>query len=229
MHRRQAFTLIELLVVIAIIALLMAVIVPALRRVRDQAREVICMNNLRQVGLAANMYAEEWEQFIPRGLGGGSGQAWYQLFMPYLSQKATDGDYRSVDIYRCPSYPDKDQTVCFVVNGWAFEDSTDMIGFEMLEPTRLTDCTRRAQTIYLADNEDGQWRDIIREAGDKGDNKCDVWNPGHLPGSTGQNSSDGRRVAQQRHRNGCNALFLDWHTEWLAAEDVIIDLWRFEK
>ena len=230
-HRRQAFTLIELLVVIAIITLLMAVLVPALRRARDQAREVVCKNNLRQVGLAANMYAEEWEQLIPRGLGGGTGRAWYQLFMPCLSLKVADGDYRSVDIYRCPSYPDKDQTVCFVVNGWGFKDRSDDVGLEILEPTRLTDCTRRAETIYLADNEDGQWRDIIRKAGDKGGNKCDVWSPAHLPNSNTQNLSnaDERRVARQRHRTGCNTLFLDWHTDWIAADDMTIDLWRFEK
>ncbi|MBN2270363.1 MAG: type II secretion system protein [Sedimentisphaerales bacterium] len=228
---RRAFSLVELLVVIAIIALLMAVLVPALRRARDQAREVVCKNNLRQVGLAANMYAEEWEQLIPRGLGAETGRAWYQLFLPYLSQKAGDGDYRSIDIYRCPSYPDKDQTVCFVVNGWGFKDRSDDVGFEVLEPTRLTDCTRRAGTIYLADNEDGRWRDIIRKADDEGNNKCDVWSPAHLPGSDAQDSSNAyeRRVARQRHRNGCNTIFLDWHTDWIAADDMTIDLWRFEK
>jgi prepilin-type processing-associated H-X9-DG protein len=118
-----------------------------------------------------------------------------------------------------------------VVNGWGFKDRSDDVGFEIIEPTRLTDCTRRAETIYLADNEDGQWRDIIRKAGDKGGNKCDVWGPAHLPNSNTQNLSnaDERRVARQRHRNGCNTLFLDWHTDWIAAEDMTIDLWRFEK
>ncbi len=229
MYRRRAFTLVELLVVIAIIALLMAVLVPALRRARNQAREVVCKSNLRQVGLGANMYAGEWDMYVPRGLGGGSGKAWFQLFMPHLSQRAAGGDYRSVDIYRCPSYPDKEQTVCFVVNGWEFSSRSDMTGREVLKPTKLTECSRRAETIYLADNEDGRWRDIIRKADDPGENMCDVWQPSHLPGSNAQGRRNGRRVAEARHRDGCHCLFLDWHVERLPADEITIDLWRFEK
>lgn len=52
----HAFTLIELLVVIAIIAVLMAILTPALGRAREQAREVVCRQNLRQYGIAATMY-----------------------------------------------------------------------------------------------------------------------------------------------------------------------------
>jgi len=229
MSKRNGFTLVELLVVIAIIAILMAILVPALRRARDQARAVVCRSNLRQIGLAANMYAEEWDLHVPRGFRGNTGRAWFYLFMPYLSQKITGGDYRSVDIYRCPSYPNKDQTICFVVNGWKFESTSDMTGSETIDPTRLTTCARRAQTAYLADNEDGWWRYIVTHEGASGYNRCDVWSTGHLPASNSQGYTNGRRVARERHRDGANYLFLDWHVERLPAEDVTIDLWRFEK
>ena len=59
MTRRKAFTLIELLVVIAIIAILMSILMPALGRVRDQARMTACMANLRQWNLVASMYTGE--------------------------------------------------------------------------------------------------------------------------------------------------------------------------
>jgi prepilin-type N-terminal cleavage/methylation domain-containing protein/prepilin-type processing-associated H-X9-DG protein len=229
LRTKSGFTLIELLVVISIIAILMAILMPALRKARQQGKDVICRSNLRQVGLAANLYAEEWDQYIPRGASGGTEKAWYQLFMPFLAQKPIGNDYRTVKIYRCPTYPDKRQTVCFVVNGWDFDSNTDMVGHAILDSTRLTTCTRRAYTIYLTDNEDGHWRPIITSANDDGIDRCDVWDPGHLPTSNSQDTYRGRRVARSRHKNGCNCLFLDWHVEWMSARDITIDMWRFQK
>ncbi|UCC99463.1 MAG: type II secretion system protein, partial [Phycisphaerales bacterium] len=61
MNKRKGFTLIELLVVIAIIALLMAVLMPALQRVRKQARSVACLNRLKQWSLYFAMYTEDYD------------------------------------------------------------------------------------------------------------------------------------------------------------------------
>jgi prepilin-type N-terminal cleavage/methylation domain-containing protein/prepilin-type processing-associated H-X9-DG protein len=63
---RKGFTLIELLVVIAIIALLMAIIMPALNVARDMGRRASCLNNMRQVGLALMMYETEYEKTPPK-------------------------------------------------------------------------------------------------------------------------------------------------------------------
>jgi prepilin-type N-terminal cleavage/methylation domain-containing protein/prepilin-type processing-associated H-X9-DG protein len=65
MYKKNAFTLIELLMVIAIIALLIAILVPTLQRVRNQTRAVICQSNLRQWGTVLALYADENEGRLP--------------------------------------------------------------------------------------------------------------------------------------------------------------------
>lgn len=63
----KGFTLIELLTVMAIVAVLLAILLPSLRRARDQARQVACMSNLRMVGTAILAYAGDYKNCIPYG------------------------------------------------------------------------------------------------------------------------------------------------------------------
>lgn len=94
MPRRRAFTLIELLVVIAIIAVLMAILMPALRRVQKQARGVLCQAHLKQWGLMFSMYTNDHDGSFNPGHDMGGAMLWPVALRPYYQN--------SLDILECP-------------------------------------------------------------------------------------------------------------------------------
>jgi prepilin-type N-terminal cleavage/methylation domain-containing protein len=90
MVRKKAFTLIELLVVISIIALLIAILMPALNRAREQAKAVQCMSNIRQMATAMALYAEDHDGAI-MGMSYGE-KYWFRQIAPYLGDKSFKTD-----------------------------------------------------------------------------------------------------------------------------------------
>lgn len=100
--------------VLAIIALLTAVLLATLNRASDQGRGVTCRNNLKQTGLALTVYAEDNSGKLPR-----NGGVWILKFMPCIGgQGDKDQDYREIGVYNCPKYPNKEQTLDYVINSW---------------------------------------------------------------------------------------------------------------
>jgi prepilin-type N-terminal cleavage/methylation domain-containing protein len=110
MNIRKAFTLIELLVVIAIIALLLSIIVPALRKAKDQARKVICASNLSQLGKALEMYeqASNYRRLAIRSTAADTNLYWMGKLADYAGDSSFAQQYqlgKKVDLLLCPSAP----------------------------------------------------------------------------------------------------------------------------
>ena len=86
---RKAFTLVELLVVIAIIGILIGMLLPAVQQVREAARRINCMNNIRQDALALHNYASAFKDEFPPGnseLNSGFGNSFWVFLLPYMEQ-----------------------------------------------------------------------------------------------------------------------------------------------
>jgi hypothetical protein len=111
-------------VVIGIIAILIALLLPTLSRVREQARQIQCANNLRNIGMALTMYANandghypsmsNWQVYGGDGTGEDDiGQGWCEMLEPYIGKPTTG-------IYLCPNFPPETQFDYFLSMKWKY-------------------------------------------------------------------------------------------------------------
>lgn len=127
-RKREGFTLVELLVVIAIIIILAAILFPIFARARDKAQHTKCINNMKQMGAAFEMYEDDYEGTIcPVSIGSGAvggetagtgalywGYMWGDLINPYLKQLKRGKTFGQTsgqgEVYLCPSAPTEEMT-----------------------------------------------------------------------------------------------------------------------
>ena len=142
--RRRGFTLIELLVVIAIIAILAAILFPVFARAREKARQSSCLSNLKQLGLSALMYAQDYDETLFPCYNTGFSPYWQfnwtKIIEPYVKNE---------QIYVCPS----DSSPYSHANYWCIKASYGLN--EVIAPAAngpsLGSIERPAEVFYMID------------------------------------------------------------------------------
>ena len=144
---KKFFTLIELLVVIAIIAILAAMLLPALQSARTRAQTASCVNNLKQMSVTARVYLDDNREVWPNNnLGSGNYKSFtsyvYALakgkYLPITLRGGYNTDYdiaNRVPHLRCPAIPLKSGKTCFQTYGSAYNNSSLYAGLQLKQPT----------------------------------------------------------------------------------------------
>lgn len=208
--RHKAFTLIELLGVIAIIVILAALALPALSSAREHGRRAHCLNNLRQLGLAMTMYADDNAGRLPPyfyvaelGVGGGGGAGQYKIFVKPKWAVSDIGAVTSPSVLLCRSDKTPSQfnttspsgNTITVPASYGYNFTLLMMGMRMPE-------VEASKTVLVFDG-----KPDAAQAG--------VW-WGNAPGKKGKDLDQfNQNLVARRHFGKANVLFLDCHAELL--------------
>ena len=221
----KGFTLVELLVVVAIIALLVSILLPSLGKAKEQARIVVCMSNLKGLGLGVTMYATQNDDWYPAGASAGADEyTWDTILQPYYESYgllACPSDkaerpwvfYWGNDQYGPPDYPRYARS--YAINravSWMGPSSVPGYENYTAELSKTSEVPNPGETIFLGE----MWYSTY-------------WGSTPMPGQYGAyqgaavfiGSGTGRFATIDVHRNEdmANHYFCDGHVSSINADD----------
>ncbi len=219
MHRQRAFTLIELLVVISIIAILAALLLPAISLVRDAARSAQCASNVRQLGIAVLQYVGEHDGVLPPGWVQGTENIWdassptdwySQVFAGQYVEELNVSAGRVYNdpphvIARCPK-----TTAGQAWNWWpvSYGANGNLMPYvdqpgHWANIVPISRVRRTSDTPLITDANDARWDPSHADNPTVIDQEATWNNPGPYP-----------TTWAGRHRKGSNVVFVDGHVRF---------------
>ena len=184
LSKRCGFTLIELLVVIAIIGILIAMLLPAVQKIREAASRTQCANNLKQIGLALHNFHDARKFFPPASTTKPKNHSWIPFVLPYLEQANLTRQYNftrnwwaksnsravrsQLGIFQCPTTPQPDRTDSTFTKKAACVDynatrgvSPDLILIGLVPPGDLSGVLQKNVGTRMLQIKDGTSNTII--------------------------------------------------------------------
>ena len=245
--RCGAFTLIELLVVIAIIAILAAILFPVFAQAREKARQAACLSNEKQIGLALQQYATDYDDGIPawsevfaeastdaetpNGSSGNQGDAtaagyWQAKLQPYIKNgNPAGGD--NTGIWKCASLGARGErsvgtTPANTPYSYGYNFMIAFTNYGSVVPVASN--PRYYQYPFLLDMQEPASTVLVGECGSDGrmypPYDFNYWNAKYKKPPTPTSMLNYVREIPERHNGGSNYVFADGHAKWMSMNEA---------